>query len=199
MQNIKDDIRQKLIDAGRRLAAEKGIEFLTARKLSEASNCSIGTIYNQFGSMDELAAEQNILTLRELEKALSAAGSGTDHYQNLNGMTDAFAAFVCENRELWLLLYNFHLNRRDYMPGIRYKRQLVRILNYGAKDFAALFPSLKGRRGRVVREVLTFGLFGISAMLATNMFSGLKTVNRENISRIFSNAFLAGITLLDKE
>lgn len=199
MQNIKDDIRQKLINAGRRLVAEKGIEFLTARKLSEASNCSIGTIYNQFGSMDELAAEQNKLTLHELEKVLKAAGKEADPYRNLNAMTDAFAAFVGENRELWLLLYNFHLNRRDYVPDIGYKRQLVKILNCGAEDFAALFPALRGRRRRIMREVLTLGLFGISAMLATDMLGGLKTVNRENIGRIFSNAFLAGITLLDKE
>lgn len=47
MQNIKDDIRQKLINAGRRLVAERGIEFLTARKLSESSGCSIGTIYKE--------------------------------------------------------------------------------------------------------------------------------------------------------
>ena len=70
MQNIKDNIRQKLIEAGRMLVKEKGVDFLTARKLSEASECSIGTIYNQFGNMDEFIAEQNCLTLKELEKKL---------------------------------------------------------------------------------------------------------------------------------
>lgn len=199
MQNIKDNIRQKLIAAGRKLVAEKGIEFLTARKLSEASGCSIGTIYNQFASMDELAAEQNRQTLCELEAVLDAESYGKDSYANLNRIVDTFACFVCDNRELWLLLYNFHLNRREYIPNIGYKRQLVKMMNYGARDFISLFPALKGRRSRIMREVLTLGLFGISAMLATDMLSGLKTVNRENVCRIFSNAFLAGITLLDKE
>ena len=45
-QNAKDNVRQRLLDTGRRLVTEKGAEYLTARKLSEASGCSIGTIYN---------------------------------------------------------------------------------------------------------------------------------------------------------
>lgn len=199
MQNIKDNIRQKLIADGRKLIQEKGMEFLTARKLSEASGCSIGTIYNQFASMDELAAEQNLQTLRELETVLNAVKRSADNYDNLNRLVNVFSCFVCENRELWMLLYNFHLNRRDYMPEMRYKKQLVRMMNYGAEDFFLLFPALKGRRSRIMREVLMLGLFGISVMLATDMLNGLKTVNRENICRIFSNAFLAGITLLDRE
>ena len=50
-----------------------------------------------------------------------------------------------------------------------------------------------------MREVLAFGIFGISAMAAADMFEGLKTVNRENVCRIFADTFLAGVTLLDKE
>ena len=43
-QNAKDNVRRRLLDTGRRLVTEKGAEYLTARKLSEASGCSIGTI-----------------------------------------------------------------------------------------------------------------------------------------------------------
>ena len=46
--NTKAEIRAWLLQVGRKLAAEKGAAFLTARKLSEASGCSVGTIYNQF-------------------------------------------------------------------------------------------------------------------------------------------------------
>ena len=52
-QNAKDNVRRLLLDTGRRLVTEKGAEYLTARKLSEASGCSIGTIYNQFAKMDD--------------------------------------------------------------------------------------------------------------------------------------------------
>ena len=48
MTDKKDNIRAALLAKGRELVSEKGPEFLTARKLSEASGYSVGTIYNQF-------------------------------------------------------------------------------------------------------------------------------------------------------
>ena len=48
----KDKIQENLVNKGRELIRTKGAEFLTARKLSDASGYSVGTIYNQFGNMD---------------------------------------------------------------------------------------------------------------------------------------------------
>ena len=49
---VRDYIQENLVHTGRTIIKEKGAEFLTARKLSEASGYSVGTIYNQFGNMD---------------------------------------------------------------------------------------------------------------------------------------------------
>ena len=50
--NNKAEVRKHLLETGRNLVADFGAEFLTARKLSEASRCSVGTIYNQFGNIE---------------------------------------------------------------------------------------------------------------------------------------------------
>ena len=63
---VKEQIRKNLLKVGRKLVVEKGVDFLTARKLSEASNTSIGTIYNQFATMDNFILEQNMQTLDEM-------------------------------------------------------------------------------------------------------------------------------------
>ena len=59
MTITKDNIRRILISKGRLLVKEKGADYLTARKLAEASAYSVGTIYNQFGTMDNFVLEQN--------------------------------------------------------------------------------------------------------------------------------------------
>ena len=66
MTITKDNIRRILISKGRLLVKEKGADYLTARKLAEASAYSVGTIYNQFGTMDNFVLEQNKQTLDEL-------------------------------------------------------------------------------------------------------------------------------------
>lgn len=45
---LKEQVRTNLLNIGRKLVIEKGADYLTARKLSQASNVSVGTIYNQF-------------------------------------------------------------------------------------------------------------------------------------------------------
>lgn len=196
MQNIKEDIHQKLLAAGRELVKSKGAEFLTARKLSEASGCSIGTIYNQFSSMDVFVAEQNEITLRELADKLYVADYKNDSYYNLNVMIETFTNFVSENSELWLLLYIFHLHKKDYKLTISYKKRLSRLFGLTTDNFEKLFPKLSRGRCKIMKNVLETGLFGMSAMLAAG---SIEETEGKNMCRIFVNTFLAGITLLEKD
>ena len=57
----KDNIQENLVNKGRELISRNGAEGLTARKLSDASGYSVGTIYNQFGNMDNFILIQNYL------------------------------------------------------------------------------------------------------------------------------------------
>ena len=66
MTESKENIRTYLISVGREIVESKGMEYLTARKLSDASGCSVGTIYNQFSNMDNLVAAINLQTLKRL-------------------------------------------------------------------------------------------------------------------------------------
>ena len=77
MLENKENIRPSLLSAGCRLVEEKGAEYLTARKLSEASGYSVGTIYNQFANMDEFICALNLETLRELQKRMEPIKTST--------------------------------------------------------------------------------------------------------------------------
>ena len=199
MQNIKDNIHQKLIIAGRELVKSKGIEFLTARKLSEASGCSIGTIYNQFASMDDFIAEQNEITMSEIMNSFDNVKTTADSFKNLNLYLDVFSSYILKNKEIWNLLYNFHLNNKGYKFSIGYKRLVLKISEYCYDDFNKLFSHLDKKRRKLMREALVLGLFAISSLLSTTILDSRNKFNKNNICRIFSNTFLAGITLLERE
>ena len=87
----KDNIREYLIAKGRGLVTAQGAAFLTARKLAEASGCSVGTIYNQFANMDNFIMAENLQTLDESEK--TAAGQQClQNPQPLSGRLCTFCA-----------------------------------------------------------------------------------------------------------
>ena len=198
MQNIRDEIHKKLLRAGRVLVCEKGADFLTARKLSEASGCSIGTIYNQFSSMDDFVAEQNEQTLNELLNGLLQIKYATDGYYNLNLMADVFAKFVCDNRQLWFLLYNFHFRNCDYKYTYSYKRALLKVINFANGNFNNLFHELDKGRRRTMRKVLFFCLSGLSAVLASDAMQKNRVISGQNLVQIFLNVFLAGTSVLEE-
>ena len=104
----KDNIQENLVNKGRELIKEKGAEFLTARKLSEASGYSVGTIYNQFGNMDNFILIQNYLTLDSLYIRLAHLQASGTPYQRLNLYAREFINFVLENKNLWFLVRNSH-------------------------------------------------------------------------------------------
>ena len=120
--NTKAEVRAWILEVGRKLVVEKGSEFLTARKLSEASGCSVGTIYNQFANMDNFIIEQNLQTLAELSQVLSEVMVGSDFYRYLNRAVDAYMDWIDNHKNLWLLLYDFHLRNDNKTLPRFYKR-----------------------------------------------------------------------------
>lgn len=199
MQNLKDNTYQKLILTGRKLVEEKGAEFLTARKLSDASCCSIGTIYNQFSSMEEFIAEQNRLTLDELLANLQQVRRGKSYYQNLNNYVDSFTDFVINHQQLWFLLYNFHLNSKNFKLSQAYKRTLVKLAGFAYPDLQAVFPQIESKRLRLANQVLWLAMMAVSSMLSTNILDNMSLVNKNNLCKIMVNTYLAGMMVLNQD
>ena len=197
-QNAKDNVRRRLLDTGRRLVTEKGAEYLTARKLSEASGCSIGTIYNQFAKMDDFIAVKNAMqallyemTLAELYAYLSQLGGGRRGYGNINLYAGCFRQFVASHRPLWFLFYNFHLNLKDYRLSVSYRRRLVRLSQLFEPDLAAMFPRLGRRRLKMSQKVLETGLTALSALSSDG--------RGDKRSELLLNTYLAGMMMLNRE
>ena len=110
MAKTKEEIRVDLIVKARELLVDKGLDFLTARKLSDYSGYSVGTIYNQFKSMDNLIVWENCQTLDELYGALTTADMGSDAYKNLNSSW----------KNLWIMFWAIKIcGLRFIMPIFR--------------------------------------------------------------------------------
>ena len=194
--NKKAEIRALLIRTGRELVVQKGAEFLTARKLSEASGCSVGTIYNQCGNMDRFVIEQNILTLDELFAVLQKIVPSYDSYKNLNMYTDVYAGWVLGNENLWFLLFNFHLHHSGKHLPTAYLRRFVKLEEIWRKDFEHEVDNFGAKERKLFRQVLMLALFSLSSFLATQQRGRL---SRKNICRLLLNSYLAGLKVLKRD
>lgn len=196
MPDKKENIRELLLQTAQSLVEDKGAEYLTARKLSEASGCSVGTIYNQFASMDELFAALNIATLADLQTAMKRVAVGPNAYKNLNAWLDSFVSFVLANPNRWFLLYNYHL--RGGHLSATYRQQIISLTQMWQKSFDAVYAHLNARKRRLARQVLWLSLFALSSFLTTKVIDNLSMVNKKNLCKLLLNTYLAGIAVLKK-
>ena len=192
----KDNIQEKLLVTGRQIVQMQGVNALTARKLSDASGFSVGTIYNQFGNMDNFILIQNYLTLEELFNALAQVDA-PDGYQKINAYADVFARFVLENRNFWFLLFNFHLNQSSRTYSRTYLRLVSNILMLVEKEFAILYPKMKSEKRSIGTQVLWITLFSLSALLTTDAINTYSKLEPTKVVKFLLGTYLTGLKVLN--
>lgn len=194
----KDNIQENLVNKGRELIKEKGADFLTARKLSEASGYSVGTIYNQFGNMDNFILIQNYLTLDSLYNRLAKLNSSGTAYQRLNLYAREFIDFVLENKNLWFLVHNFHLLNNNRRFSKIYLRRIVQITQLVEESFKSLFPNIEVPERILSLQVMWLSLFSLSAYLTTDALDSFSKINKRTLCELLLNTYLAGMKVLEK-
>lgn len=195
----KDNVYNILITKGRELVRDNGAEFLTARKLSTATGYSVGTIYNQFGNMDNYIQEQNIITLNELHSNICKIMPDSNDYKNLNRYVDAFVEFVLDNKNLWFLLYDFHLKAKKNCFSKNYLKSLISIIQVWEVYFNKVFSKLNRDERKIGLQVLWLSIFSVSSFLTNQSLNSFSKVNKHNICKLLLNTYLAGLKTLSRD
>ncbi len=193
----KDNIQENLIQTGRLIIKEKGVDFLTARKLSEASNYSVGTIYNQFSNMDNFILIQNYMTLDALFQELIKIKE-TSAYKRLNLYIEKFAEFILENKNFWFMVFNFHLKNSERSFSLTYLRRVSAIITLLENCVKELYPHLKNQKRHLAFEVLWVSLFSLSSLLTTSSLEVYSKLEQKRLCLFFLNTYLTGLKVVEK-
>lgn len=195
----KNNIQNLLIEIGRRIVREKGTDALTARKLSEASGCSVGAIYNQFSNMDNFVIVQNFLTLEELANIIAEVAETEDPFFDLNNILQKFVDYVCANKNLWYLLFYFHLTHGNHVYSYYYLRKVVIILQRIRRVLECAVPEMERPEQILSSQILWLSLFALSSFLTKDVLDGFSKVDKNMVCQIMVNTFVVGLTVLEKK
>ncbi|MBR6356492.1 MAG: TetR/AcrR family transcriptional regulator [Alphaproteobacteria bacterium] len=194
----KDNIQSLLIDIGRQMVREKGTEALTVRKLSDASGCSVGAIYNQFANMDNFTVLQNKITLAELAAYMCKEPETDDPFVDLNNILQRFVDYVCANKNLWYMLFNFHLTHGRYDYSFGYRREVQKILRCIRRVLERAVPEMERPEQLLSSQILWLSLFALSSFLTKDVIDAFSKVDKSSICQIMVNTFVVGLTVLEK-
>ena len=195
----KDNIQNLLLETGRKIVQEKRTEALTVRKLSEASGCSVGAIYNQFSNMDNFVVIQNYMTLDALAGCLEKVQKTGDAFADMNAFLHEFVNFVIENKNLWFMLHSFHLRDNNRTFSYFYLRKVVKITGLINKLLIQLVPNMERPERILSSQILWLTLFALSSFLTKDILDSFTKVNKETICQLMFNTYVAGLTVLEKK
>jgi AcrR family transcriptional regulator len=104
----KNRRRALLIEIGHDLIASKGLRSLKVRDVAEAADCSIGSVYNEFGDFDGLILTVNRETVQALTAQLLAVPA-EDPVRQLHGLAEAYLKFATEHANLLRALFEHRM------------------------------------------------------------------------------------------
>jgi AcrR family transcriptional regulator len=104
----KDKRRQRILQVARQSIASKGLRSLKIRDVAAAADCSVGSIYNEFGDFDGLILTVNRETVQRLDAQLSAVPD-RDPVEQLHGLADAYLDFATAHGNLLRSLFEHRM------------------------------------------------------------------------------------------
>ena len=193
---VKDKMKEMLLQVGRKLVVENGVDALSARKLATAANSSVGMVYNVFGTMDNYIAEQNLITLNELYEKMESVVLSKNPFNNLNRYADVLTLYIEANPNLWYLLYNSRLSvnaKKNSFASARIIKKIDVLIGSQAVRF---IKGIGVKEKRLVIKVLEMSLFALSGYLLGNALSLKSELNRGNLCKLLMNTYIAGLASL---
>src|SRR6266403_2911688 len=107
--------RLLLLEIARGLIASKGLRSLKVRDVAEAADCSIGSVYNEFGDFDGLILTVNRETVQALTARLAAVPADNPIRQ-LHGLAATYLDFAAEHANLLRSLFEHRMEEDRPFP-----------------------------------------------------------------------------------
>lgn len=144
---FRDRLRVALLNAADRVVANEGLSAVQARRLAQAANCSVGTLYNIFGDIDGLILAVNERTLGDLGRILNAAATrsaSADTVTRLMALASAYLDFATANQLRWRAVFEHRLPDDKAAPE-SYREDRRRLLALIEAQLVAAIPDATKR------------------------------------------------------
>lgn len=159
-------LRERLVALATARIAAEGLGALKARSLAAEAGCSVGAIYNVFGTLDDLVLAVNGETFRALGGHVLAAVEAeaqADPTERMIVMSEAYLDFASRNPQLWRALFDVQMSTAGDVPDW-YLAALDRLLSIIDAPLAEAFPDLPASEVRVRTRALFSSVHGITLL-----------------------------------
>jgi AcrR family transcriptional regulator len=167
--------REEIINTAFEIVRQSGEQFLNARTIAKALNCSTQPVFSNFASMNELrlaVVEKADALCKEFAKREVESGKFPPY--KAHGM--AYIRFAKEEKELFKLLFMCDRKGKEFVPTSDFEASVEAIMKSN---------NLKKEKAELMHLEMWTCVHGIGSMLATSFLE----LDFELISRMLSDVY----------
>ena len=189
----RDELRERALDAARRVLREEGLAGLNARRLATDIGVAVGTLYNLFENFEEIVLRLNLETLEELEAVFAGrAVPPKDPREATLDIAREYLAFTAKNRNRWAATLDFKsVLSHSFMD--EFPATISRLVAEVERAVAPLFPAGSEAERRLAAAVLWTSLEGISALSAADNLRMVAPTTAWDMAQSLIVNYLAGL------
>lgn len=186
-----------MIETARGLIASNGLRSLKVRDVAEAADCSIGSVYNEFGDFDGLILTVNRETVGALTARLAAVPA-EDPVRQLQGLAETYLSFAADHANLLRSLFEHRMeDDRPFPEDI-----LLMVMQAFALMHEPLVRLLPGRNPEEVALLARMMFSAVHGIISLGLEERMVAVPPEKLRQQlaqFVDTHLAGLGIpLDK-
>jgi AcrR family transcriptional regulator len=137
--HTRSELRELMLEEGHRQLAEVGLARFSARDVAKRIGYSVGTLYNVFGSYDELMLAINARTLSlwltQLRTRLAQCGDD----DRIAALVQGYFEFAVAHRQTWVAIYEYNLSDGRAAPEW-YQATVAELMGVVTAEIAAALP-----------------------------------------------------------
>src|SRR5476649_2612161 len=137
--HTRGELRELMLEIGHRQLAEVGLARFSARDVAKQVGYSVGTLYNVFGSYDELMLAINARTLAAWVSHLGAHLAQDPDGDRIATLVRGYFEFADANPNTWIAIYEYKTT--DGAPAPAWFQTVVaELMGVVAAEIAAALP-----------------------------------------------------------
>jgi AcrR family transcriptional regulator len=186
--------RALILEIARGLIASKGLRSLKVRDVAEAADCSIGSVYNEFGDFDGVILTVNRETVQALTARLVAVPKD-DPVGQLQGLAATYVEFASEHTNLLRSLFEHRMEAdRPFPEDIL--TMVMDAFNLMHEPFVQLMPDRDPAEVALLSRMMFSAVHGIISLgLEERMLAVPRESLRQQLEQ-FVDTHLRGLGIL---
>lgn len=165
--------RQRLLEAGRTMIAEKGVSGLRIQDITQAADVALGSFYNYFPTKEDLVEAVVSESLAELGAATVMEDANQDPAETASAAIKRVVRLAFEDPELARLLIN--LNHADSLFAHAFHPFARQVVEHGIRESRFQTPDVEVSVNLVVSSSLSL----IRAILEGEFQEGVEILHTE--------------------